>query len=136
MFENTSNTDSVITKVCQQLVLDPIITWKNNVTCIDGWKYMEFVPSSSVAILEVSLILPIDVQSIIKLLIEKNTLPIGKLVSSCISAIQWYHKVDIEADEIKEQIPHIEENAWLLLSILIKVLIVLFCSIVLQANGH
>ena len=38
-------------------------------------------------------------------------------------AIQWSHKtsVDIEEDELKEQIPHIEENAWLLLSILVKV---------------
>ena len=38
-------------------------------------------------------------------------------------AIQWSHKtsVDIEEDELKEQVPHIEENAWLLLSILVKV---------------
>ena len=38
-------------------------------------------------------------------------------------AIQWSHKasIDIEEDEFKEQIPHIEENAWLLLSILVKV---------------
>ena len=39
-------------------------------------------------------------------------------------AIQWIHKtsVDIEEDELKEQVPHIEENAWLLLSILVKVI--------------
>lgn len=38
-------------------------------------------------------------------------------------AIQWIHKtsIDIEEDELKEQVPHIEENAWLLLSILVKV---------------
>ena len=64
-----------------------------------------------------------DNQSILKLLIEKNTLSLGKVVSSCMKAIQWSHKtsVDIEEDELKEQIPHIEENAWLLLSILVKV---------------
>lgn len=53
MFENTSNTDAVITKYCQQFVFDPIITWKNNVNCIDGWKIMEYFTNSNIPVLEV-----------------------------------------------------------------------------------
>lgn len=57
MFENTSNTDSLIIKVCQQFVLDPIIIWKNNVNYIDGWKYMEYFTSNNIPVLEVFILL-------------------------------------------------------------------------------
>ena len=62
-----------------------------------------------------------------QLLIDRNTLHLGSLMLSCISAIELCQDPnlsEIEASSIRETVPHLEENAWMLLSIIAKVRIV------------
>ena len=59
-----------------------------------------------------------------KLLIDRNTLHLGSLMLSCISAIELCQDPEIsdaEASAIRETMPHLEENAWMLLSSIAKV---------------
>lgn len=57
MFENTTNTDVVITKNVQTFVIDPIIHWTANRSNLSGWELMEYCHSGNVSTFEVPIAL-------------------------------------------------------------------------------
>ena len=57
MFENTTNTDVVITKNVQTFVIDPIIHWTVNRSNLSGWELMEYCHSGNVSAFEVRIAL-------------------------------------------------------------------------------
>lgn len=79
-------------------------------------------------------------QTIMKLLVDRNSLHLGSLMHSCISAIEWCQHSSLtpepERISIREKVPHMEENAWMLLSLLSKVFLRAVASyrVVLSAN--
>lgn len=124
MFENTSNTDLLITKNVQKHVFDTIIAWRTSHSSLSGWICLEFLNPGSISVFEVFALLLSHAQTIMKLLIDRNSLHLGSLMHSCISAIEWCQSSQIPEPELismQEKVPHLEENAWMLLSLLSKV---------------
>lgn len=114
MFENSNNTDTVILKNCQAFVFEKIIQWKTDPSVTDGWRFMEYFNSGNVYVLE----------SILKAIVDKNALNLHNLMRSCIAAVEWSQEEQESSLQDNEsllvQMPHIEVNAWLLLSLIAK----------------
>lgn len=53
MFENTSNTDLLITKNVQKHVFDTIIAWRTSHSSLSGWICLEFLNPGSISVFEV-----------------------------------------------------------------------------------
>ena len=54
-----------------------------------------------------------------KAIIDKNALNLHNLMRSCIAAVNWAQSR--QDTQLLSQVPHIEVNAWLLLSLIAKV---------------
>ena len=54
-----------------------------------------------------------------KAIVDKNALNLHSLRRSCIAAVNWAQAR--QDPELLSQIPHVEVNAWLLLSLIAKV---------------
>ena len=57
MFENTSNTDLLITKNVQKHVFDAIIAWRTSHSSLSGWICLEFLNPGSISVFEVLILL-------------------------------------------------------------------------------
>lgn len=135
MFENTPNTDLLITKNVQKHVFDSIIAWRTSHSSLSGWICLEFLNPGSLSVFEVSTFPQFHFQTIMKLLLDRNSLHLGSLMHSCISAIEWCQSSENPEPEVislREKVPHLEENAWMLLSLISKVAFfkMINCSII------
>ena len=55
---------------------------------------------------------------------DKNALNLHNLMRSCIAAVEWSQEeqeTSLQDESLLVQMPHIEVNAWLLLSLIAKV---------------
>ena len=120
MFENTSNADVVIIKNMESFVFDNVIDWAGNRTNLTGWEFLEYFNTANVSVLEVSEEKRIEKQAMMKLLVEKNMLPLNRLMKACEDAIAFKETESVEISGM-DDIPRMSENAWMLLMLTGKV---------------